>query len=106
MSTKVTGESAFPTDGDNYGPKCNPGMTLRQYAAIKLKVPDSGEDWLDAMILTALRNDFAEKAINAVVNMGHDELQEFTGEYEENTTIHLVAIASYQTADAMLEARK
>jgi hypothetical protein len=26
------------------------GMTLRQYAAIKLKVPDSGTDWLDDMI--------------------------------------------------------
>jgi hypothetical protein len=26
------------------------GMTLREYAAIKLKVPDSGTDWLDDMI--------------------------------------------------------
>ena len=29
------------------------GMTLRQYAAIKLKVPDSGTDWLDEMIVKA-----------------------------------------------------
>ena len=26
------------------------GMTLRQYAAIHLKVPNSGTDWLDEMI--------------------------------------------------------
>jgi hypothetical protein len=31
------------------------GMTLRQYAAIKLKVPDSGTDWLDDMIRESLR---------------------------------------------------
>jgi len=27
-----------------------PGMSLRVYAAIKLRVPNSGLDWLDAMI--------------------------------------------------------
>lgn len=32
-----------------------PGMTLRQYAAIKLKVPDSGTGWLDDMIRESLR---------------------------------------------------
>jgi hypothetical protein len=26
------------------------GMTLRAYAAIQLRVPDSGMDWLDTMI--------------------------------------------------------
>jgi hypothetical protein len=26
------------------------GMSLRQYAAIHLRVPDSGNDWLDDMI--------------------------------------------------------
>jgi hypothetical protein len=30
-------------------------MTLRQYAAIKLKVPNSGTDWLDDMIRESLR---------------------------------------------------
>lgn len=33
------------------------GMTLRQYAAIKLKVPNSGTDWLDEMIEEANRLD-------------------------------------------------
>lgn len=38
------------------------GMTLRQYAAIKLRVPNSGTDWLDDMIRTSLRDDLAAKA--------------------------------------------
>ena len=31
------------------------GMTLRQYAAIKLAVPDSGLPWLDEMIVQSRR---------------------------------------------------
>jgi hypothetical protein len=38
------------------------GMTLRQYAAIKLRVPDSGTDWLDDMIQQSLRDGFAGQA--------------------------------------------
>jgi hypothetical protein len=41
---------AFPNEGFNGWGKPEEGMTLRQYAAIKLKVPDSGTDWLDDMI--------------------------------------------------------
>jgi hypothetical protein len=33
------------------------GMTLRQYAAIKLRVPESGEPWLDDMIRKSLATD-------------------------------------------------
>lgn len=33
------------------------GMSLRQYAAITLKVPDSGTDWLDDMIRQSLLAD-------------------------------------------------
>jgi hypothetical protein len=58
------------------------GMSLRQYAAIKLKVPDSGIDWLDAMILKSLRDDFA------LANVSLDT--------------HY----AYAVADAMLAARK
>ncbi len=36
-------------------------MTLRQYAAIKLKVPDSGEEWLDDMIRKSLIDEFSQK---------------------------------------------
>jgi len=41
------GGPAFPTPP---GIQHNDGMTLRQYAAIKLCVPDSGLPWLDDMI--------------------------------------------------------
>jgi hypothetical protein len=37
-------------------------MTLRQYAAIKLRIPDSGTDWLDRMILKSKRDDLAAQA--------------------------------------------
>lgn len=40
------------------------GMTLQQYAAIKLKVPNSGIEWLDDMIRESLRNDFAAAALS------------------------------------------
>ena len=50
--TPADGGSAFPAktyvnpDVSHY----SEGMTLRQYAAIHLKVPNSGTDWLDEMI--------------------------------------------------------
>ena len=42
------------------------GMTLRQYAAIKLRVPNSGTDWLDEMIRTSLRDDLAANAMQGI----------------------------------------
>ncbi len=39
-------ESAYPLPKLNSGA----GFTKREYAAILLKVPDSGLDWLDKMI--------------------------------------------------------
>jgi hypothetical protein len=56
MSNTNTGGPAFPVPGmhrDEY----NNGMTLRQYAAIHLKVPNSGTDWLDEMIEEANKLD-------------------------------------------------
>ena len=50
MNNPETGGPAFPSHGSMGEVVCE-GMTLRQYAAIKLKVPESGTDWLDAMIL-------------------------------------------------------
>lgn len=53
------------------------GMTLRQYAAIKLRVPDSGTDWLDAMIVEAKRDELAAKAMQGLIAgtgiWAHDE---------------------------------
>jgi hypothetical protein len=58
--TKPNGGPAFPRDHAHDG---HNGMTLREYAAIQLKVPDSGTDWLDAMIRTAQRNELAARAM-------------------------------------------
>jgi len=61
MSKVNDGGPAFPSNRDmRYG-----GMTLRQYAAIKLRVPNSGTDWLDEMIRTSLRDDLAAKTVQA-----------------------------------------
>jgi hypothetical protein len=79
---------AFPTPA---GIQHNDGMTLRQYAAIKLCVPDSGTDWLDDMIRKSNRDCFAAAAINEV------------GWYNN---INQSAIMAYEIADAMLKARE
>jgi hypothetical protein len=48
MNIQNDGGPAFPTPA---GIQHNDGMTLRQYAAINLRVPDSGLPWLDKMIV-------------------------------------------------------
>lgn len=40
-----------------------PGLSPRQYAAIQLRVPDSGTAWLDAMIHESLRNEYRKAAL-------------------------------------------
>ncbi len=66
MSEHVTGGPAFPFQFDqtyeqNFGHE--EGMTVRQYAAIHLRVPESGDDWLDAMIRKANLRDTAAQAM-------------------------------------------
>lgn len=94
--TKETGGPAFPSglqeQPDDSVDALHKGMTLRQYAAIKLKVPDSGEDWLDAMITKSLLNDFAA---NALVN---DYTKNDDGDPD------YIAQLAYEIANAMLKA--
>ncbi|MHA7813298.1 MAG: hypothetical protein ACX94C_07910 [Phycisphaerales bacterium] len=42
------------------------GMTLRQYAAIQLRVPNSGIPELDEMICDSLRNEYAGVVLNGL----------------------------------------
>ena len=74
MSAQDNGGPAFPTaDLSAYGigPCSSPdgneyriyGMSLRAYAAIKLRVADSGIDWLDDMIRQSQRDEFAGQAL-------------------------------------------
>jgi len=68
--SKETGGPAFPVC-DAARIHDLQGMTLRQYAAIKLKVPDSGTDWLDDMIRKSneidLMNQFTTKQYTLVI---------------------------------------
>lgn len=73
------------------------GMTLRQYAAIKLRVPDSGTDWLDDMIRQSLRDEFAAKAMQGMVS---SEVYA-DGMWEQSS----IAEQAYEIADAMLATR-
>ena len=85
--TKESGGSAFPSDV-----LPSSGMTLRQYAAIKLKVPESGTDWLDEMITKSLLSDFAAKAL----------VNDYTNNDDDDPDY--IAQLAYQIANAMLEA--
>ena len=79
MSTDPKGGfyAAFPVTYDPNGvrtpsttadgtPIIEDGMSVRQYAAIHLRVPMSGTEWLDDMIREAQRNEFAARAITAL----------------------------------------
>jgi hypothetical protein len=68
--TKNTGKPAFAwqLERNRDGFAVTGGITLRQYAAIKLKVPDSGTDWLDDMIRKSLQDDFAAKAMQGMLH--------------------------------------
>ena len=71
------------------------GMTLRQYAAIHLKVPNSGDEWLDEMIAASARNDLAAKVLQVAL----------AGRPESSTAEQLVKL-TYVIADEMAKAQK
>lgn len=66
MSKKDDGGPAFPVvptmERSGQWGYSYLGMSLRAYAAIKLRQPDSGIDWLDEMIHKAKLDDFAGQA--------------------------------------------
>lgn len=71
MKKVNTGGPAFPCDLTMYDKEVQvqmQGMTLREYAAIKLKVPNSGTDWLDEMIRQSRRDEFSAKAMQAILS--------------------------------------
>ena len=70
MSAIETGGTAFPLydqHGDGTFFLAETGMTMRQYAAIHLRVPNSGADWLDDMIAEAREMDAAERAMQGLI---------------------------------------
>ena len=81
------------------------GMTLRQYAAIKLKVPDSGDEWLNYMIRKSLLNDFAANIMPSAIKELWD-MAKAEGKEHEKPVYELAAEFSYQSANAMLAAKE
>jgi hypothetical protein len=67
MSAPINnGGSAFPSPPSQHSNgfySTGEGMTLRQYAAIKLRVPDSGTDWLDDMIVKSRNFDINDSTL-------------------------------------------
>jgi hypothetical protein len=67
MKYDTTNECAFPChQPEEMGIRegyFSGGMSLRQFAAIQLRVPDSGDEQIDAMIRKANRRDFAGQAM-------------------------------------------
>jgi hypothetical protein len=77
---------AFPSDNDS-------GMTLKQYAAIHLKVPRSGDEDIDAMIRESRRAEFAGQAL-----AGYSVIFPQTGEINPKSAAEWCR----EMADAML----
>lgn len=107
MTSKDNGGPAFPQpdlSGYGMGPVEGPngqyqmnGMTLRAYAAIHLQQPDSGIDWLDAMILSAKRDAIAGQALTGLLLSSKDA--------DISDPLELLATASRAVTDAMLAER-
>ena len=89
------GGQAFPM---GYHPEGNSadhsGMTLRQYAAINLQVPDSGLPWLDDMIVQSNRQRLAAAALQGIMADGGG------ASWDDD------AKNAYKAADAMLKAKE
>ena len=84
------------------------GLTALEYAAIKLRVPDSGTEWLDAMIRKSIRDRYVEIAMQSVLS---DELanrapyDEDTGEKIDTLDDPFLGAICHDIADHMLKAR-
>lgn len=98
MTIKTDVRAAFPlplNPGEHRRGGPDDGMTLRHYAAIHLRVSDSGTEWLDDMIRQGVRDDLAAKAMQgAMANHHVKETAENRAEW------------AYEIADAMLAQRE
>lgn len=67
------------------------GLSIEEYAAIHLRIPNSGQEWLDEMIKKANRRDAAIAAMQALLS--------FNGNYDKITLADL----SVEIADEILK---
>ena len=90
-------EHAYPfveLDAEGKPVAIETGMTLRQYAAIKLRVPNSGTDWLDEMIREARRDELAARAMQSYFQTQGGRTSEYALKWAEK---------AFDMADAMLK---
>lgn len=82
----------------------SPGMTLREYACIKLKVPATGHEWLDELIQKSLLNDFAAQAMLGILST-EGSLAAISATAQRNNESNVMAAAdiAYDHAGAMLK---
>ena len=80
-------------------------LSAREYAAIKLRVPDSGTDWLDAMIERSRMMDFAQFAMPEVMKEWWDN-REKTSESSFDEDADIMASDCFLMAESMLKASK
>lgn len=111
MSDIKGGAQAFPIAGHSTFSGQVPGMTMRQYAAIKLRIPESGADWIDDMIRKSMRDYFAAQCMSAWVGKirnGRDAIQfsQMADSIGYKSVFDWFASESYKQADAMLRARE
>lgn len=79
MTSDIDTRPAFPQldinacERDGHGDLIEPfttaagGLTVREHAAIQLRIPDSGDPALDAMIKAAVRRDLAAQAMQGIL---------------------------------------
>lgn len=92
-ASEYTQQGTCPDGNDPI--KSQDGMSVRVYAAIKLKVPESGIDWLDEMIIKSKRDYFAAKAMQGIIDV-------YYSDDSTSLTDDGVAEHAYRIADHML----
>ena len=101
MNIQNDGGPAFPTPA---GIQHNDGMTLRQYAAIKLCVPNSGLTWLDEMIVQSNRVQSNRERLADRERLAAAALEKASRGSDRNADE--IAKRAFYIADAMLKARE
>ncbi|MGS1028807.1 hypothetical protein [Burkholderia glumae] len=96
-SKPADGGPAFPFVEPSTEVNVATGMTLRVYAAIALRQPTSGIDWLDDMIRASMRDELAAKAVQGAFATPPIPCAASECEY--------IAMHAYRMFDAMLKAR-
>ncbi len=107
MTEKPNGDLDRPAYPQVGSASCESGMTLREDAAIRLRVPTSGNPKLDAMIRRSLRNEFAGRAmavwIDLMVREGlSDESKASLNLNTKSTVWDTAARVACKHADSML----